>query len=479
MLTPLLCAWVASASAQTRPEVGLVLNPLVSVDAADDRPSEDGIESWIWLRASVRQPGASGWFLSIEGEHQARLGADLEATWDLRAGESGWTGPAGPLHLRAGNLIERWGKLDMLSVVDVLNPKDLRAGPLTAIESTRVPVPMARLQHKLGPLRTELVLMPFAVADRVDLIGGDWALIRPGMIQRFTHEATTWEGGSAPLIADGIQSLDDGLQQMAPSTLRGMTRSVSTAGQPEATLLTGEAALRLQLEGTGIDGALMIGALRTRTPATRLAPELQAILEAGQWPPLDQVGEISAAMGEPLSTSWPRTWFAGAEASTMVGPVGLRAEAGGWSRAVVQTPWLGSAVSPKLSGGLGLDWMHSTTLMLSLESRYTRILTPPEALVMMREEQLELGGMVRWTTLQDRLTLLGAAMLEPQHGEYLARPEVRYRASDTLQLGLGAVWLGGSAATPDTLQEAMVYEAGPMAYFSENDCLFVQLQWIQ
>jgi hypothetical protein len=123
--------------------------------------------------------------------------------------------------------------------------------------------------------------------------------------------------------------------------------------------------------------------------------------------------------------------------------------------------------------------MHSTTLMLSLESRYTRILTPPEALVLMREEQLELGGMVRWTTLQDRLTLLGAAMLEPQHGEYLARPEVRYRASDALELGLGAVWLGGSAATPDTLQEAMVYEAGPMAYFSENDCLFVQLQWIQ
>ena len=149
MLT-LLWALTMPALADRPPEVGVVINPLIAMDTAKDRPHEDHLTSWTWLRATVRKPGATGWFLGIDAEHHVRIGEDREATWDVRAAQSGWTGPAGPFHLRAGHLIERWGKLDMLPIADVLNPVDLRAGPLSTVEATRVPVPMAVLQLGKG-----------------------------------------------------------------------------------------------------------------------------------------------------------------------------------------------------------------------------------------------------------------------------------------------------------------------------------------
>ena len=59
------------------------------------------------------------------GEHQLLVGwpdagGDVEAAWDLRPWASGWEGPVGPVRVKAGHLIERWGKLDLLPVTDVL-----------------------------------------------------------------------------------------------------------------------------------------------------------------------------------------------------------------------------------------------------------------------------------------------------------------------------------------------------------------------
>jgi len=437
------------------------------------------VESWTWLSASARQPGSSGWFLAINAEHHLRSGEDLEAMWEVRAGESGWSGPVGPIHLRVGHLVERWGKLDLLSSVNVLNPVDMRAGPLASIEATRVPLPMARIQTGGKHLRGELVLIPFAGADRADMVGGDWSIIRPGMLQGALSEAADWPGSSGALMAETVTSVETALDDMTPSTFRGLSAGLGSSGTPESTFTNGEVALRLEVEGRGFDAAFMGGALRSHRPATTLTPQIKQVLQDGEWPPLDQLNSLTAAVVQPLEIQWPRTWFAGTEASTTAGPFGVRLEGGWWSDAVVQTPWLGSATSPRISGGAGVDWMHSSILLISVEGSYTRYLDAPSQLFMMREEQLDIGGLLRWTTASDRLSLMAAGTLVPAHGEYLVRPEARYRASDQLELGLGAVMIGGQEAPPTTLRQAMGYASGPMAYFGENDTVFAQLRWIQ
>ena len=457
----------------------MVVNPLLAIDTQSDRPDEDQFTSWTWIRATARKPGATGWFLEVNGEHHVRAGEDVEGIWEVRAGESGWQGPVGSAHIRVGHLIERWGKLDMLSIADVLNPADLRAGPLSTVEATRLPVPMAHIQVGRGRVRAELALMPFSSADRIDMVGSDWSVIRPGMLDDFLSDAATWEGGSSALLAESVQALQGGLAAASPSTIRGLSSGLSQVGTPEATGLNGEAAVRLELEGRGLDGALMAGALRSHVPATELAPELRQVLKAGAWPEIDELTELTQAISNPLATQWPRTWFAGAEMATTVGQLGLRAEGAWWSDSVLQTPWLGSALSPKLSGGLGLDWMSGTHLLISAEGRYTHHTDAPDDLVLMRASQLDVAGLLRFTTMADRLSLLAAGVLTPKHAEYLARPEARYRITDALEVGVGAVFMGGDKAPPKTLVDAMRYDAGPMANFAQNDCVFAQLQWIQ
>ena len=132
MLT--VIAIVAASHAAERPaEVGLTVEPIVAVDTHTKHPTADTVESWTWIRARARQQtGDSQWFLGVDGEHHVRHGIDTESMWNLYVAESGWAGKVGDAHVRAGALIERWGKLDLTPVIDVLNPRDLRAGPLGA-----------------------------------------------------------------------------------------------------------------------------------------------------------------------------------------------------------------------------------------------------------------------------------------------------------------------------------------------------------
>ena len=127
----LLLALLAPAQAA---ETAFVLAPVVSVDLAHDRPAEDRLEAWTRVDARAEGGDAEGrWRLAIRAEHALRIGdpssgGDTEAAWWITAGESGWEGPVGPVRIRAGHLVERWGRLDVLPVADVLNGRDLRAG---------------------------------------------------------------------------------------------------------------------------------------------------------------------------------------------------------------------------------------------------------------------------------------------------------------------------------------------------------------
>jgi hypothetical protein len=257
-MLPLLMMTLTAAQADRPPEVSVTVEPLVAVDLSKESDTEDTWETWTWIRARAKQQLDNGqWFLGVDGEHQLRHGADTEAIWRVRVAESGWSGSAGPTHLRTGMLIERWGKLDFLPVVDVLNPKDLRAGPLATIEALRTPTPMITGQAGSDTVRVELVLQPFPSADKVALMGSDWSLIRPGMIDGFLADVATWEGGASPLLSGPIEQLGTAISELDPSTMRSLNDAFGTSSQPEAFAFNGNAAGRIEWEGAGFDLAIM------------------------------------------------------------------------------------------------------------------------------------------------------------------------------------------------------------------------------
>lgn len=224
---------MTTAWATAPPEVGFTATPLVAVDTRQTE-GEDHWEAWTWISASAKQKTDNGrWFIAVNADQVIRSGDDTEAIWHMRVGESGWGGHVGPVYLRLGVLNERWGKLDLLPTIDVLNPRDLRAGPLATIESARIPVPMVTVQLGSDSIRGELIYAPFPEGDHVQFSGSDWSLIQPGMLEDAIAAIPTWEGADNPFLEGTIRGLSNGLSTLEPSTQRGLSGAFQSLGTPE------------------------------------------------------------------------------------------------------------------------------------------------------------------------------------------------------------------------------------------------------
>jgi len=473
----MLLVFLSLAALAADPEVGVSIEPLVAVDTRR-KGSEDHTETWTWMRAQASQRSDKGrWFLAVQADHNMRFGEDQEGIWSMRVGESGWAGPVGPTHTRVGVLIERWGKLDLLPTLNVLNPADLRAGPLSTVETAQVPIPMVVVQAGTDRLRLELSYAPFPEGDRVQLEGSDWSLIRPGMLEQAFGDLPQYSGADNPLLAEPITNLAQALSNLEPSTQRSLTGALGQSGQPEAFGLHGNIGTRVEWEGPGVDVALMGANLRSPVPQTRLAPAYRNILEDKTLPSLDQLTGLTTE--DPITTQWPTSWLAGAELSTLLGPIGVRAEGVWWSDRVVQQTWLNSTTVPSTAAGIGLDYAHGSTLLLALEARWTHHLDDIAEPFLTRQDVIEAGLLARLSLANDRVLINGAALGNWTFRSWLARPEVRYVVDDTLSVGLGAVLIGAEAEAPTDIQAALSHDSGPLSLLQDNDAVFITMRWSQ
>jgi len=336
---------------------------------------------------------------------------------------------------------------------------------------------MATMQAGNESARIEATWIPFPVGDRVSMEGSDWSLIKPGMLNDFMGDASTWEGSSGIVLSGPLSQLSDALNELSPSTMRALGGAVGGIERPEANGLNGNYGLRLAAEGPGVDAAVMGANLQSPIPQTRLAPSIRNLLISEQLPELTAVGTLIDE--QPLQATWPRSWMAGAEISTVVGPIGVRSEAGWWSNKVVQSPWLEAKTSPAVSAGAGLDWAHGSTLFLAAEGRWHKWLAPPDALFLTLEQNIEVGGTIRVSVLNDKLLVQAAGLYDLGFKEWMTRPEIRWRISDPLSVGVGAVVINGKQPSPRTLRESLTWNGGPLGLVSDNDCAFATLRWSQ
>jgi len=466
-----------SALAADAPEVGIQITPLVAVDTAQTQ-NEDHWESWTWIRASAKQKTENGrWFIAINADHNLRSGEDTEGLWHMAAGESGWAGSVGPTHLRVGVLNERWGKLDLLPTIDVLNPRDLRAGPLATIESSRIPIPMMTIQAGNSTVRGEVTYAPFPEGDHIQMTGSDWSVIRPGMIEKTFAGIPNWAGADNPFLEGTIKELSTALTELEPSTQRALGGALQQIGNPENYGHKGNISGRIEVEGPGIDAALVAANIRSPMPVTKLSKRYREMLSTGSLPAFDQFEDLASE--DPITSSWPRTWMTGAELSTVLGPIGVRAEGGWWSKRVVQQTWLDSTTTPSVSSGLGLDYASGSIFFLGLEGRWQHLLEAVPRPFFTRKDVFEVGSTLRLSVLNERLQIQTAGLFNLTFEEWLARPEIRWISSDHLSVGIGAVLIDGPTPPPKDLVTTLAYTGGPLSLMRDNDSVFFTLRWTQ
>jgi hypothetical protein len=468
-------------------ETALLVAPTVAIDLRHDRQAEDEVEAWTRLDASATGESRDGrWRLSLRAEHLVRIGreedgGDTEADWWVAAGESGWEGPVGPFRLRAGHLVERWGRLDLVPALDVLNGRDLRAGPFTPPTWQRVPTPMVRVQYGGTSARFEAIALPFGAADSAALWGTDWSLMKQGMVAGLAADAATWDGDALTEGAtqDLASALATGLADLDPQLRQGLNQGLSRGGRPRPLDESLDLGGRLEVDGEGWDGAVVGAWLRNRQPAPVLDPALVAFLKNERLPGIADQETLLAMAEDPATVRWPRSWFAGVEAGTTLGPFGLRGEAGGWSARTVSRRWLQATTSPLVSAGIGADWAPSTSTIVAVEARWDRLLSPPDDITMMAPDDVVLGLLARTALARERVSLTLGGQLDLAFLEAVIRPEVRWRINDAVALSLGGAVLTGGPAAPTTFQEAMAHTGGPASYWGDADAASATLEWIQ
>ena len=472
----LLALLVAMSQAQ---EVGAIVRPEVAIDLASDREGEDTVEAWTRIRAFAKGDAGEGrWFLEVRAAHLVLAGDNVEGAWEASVGESGVSGDIGKVDLRIGNLVERWGKLDLLSQVDVINGRDLRAGPLTPQELQRIPAPMLVLGMGASPVRAELVVAPFASADRFEMLGTDWSVVRQNMLEDYLAEAAGWEGQSSFLLANTFNNLSDAMGDLDPSFRRGLNGASNQSQTPQALVYNGDVLGRLEFDIEGLDGAVMGGNMRNRVRMSNLNPTLAQFLKEARLPELDEVDALQDGTAL-ITAEWPRTWVAGAEFSTLVGPIGVRGEGVYKSDQVVNKPWLTATTTPFVGTGIGLDYVHGSTFVVMTEVVYERMLDAPNRTLLEAPESLQIAAGARLTTLQDRFEVQLGGVYHVQFQEYFFRPTASYRASDAWKLEMGAILLGGPTPAAWTMPTALTYGGGIASYFSENDAITFAVSWIQ
>ena len=461
-------------------QTGAILTPEVAIDLAKDRPGEDAFTSRTRVRAWAKGENERDdlWFIEVRAQHTVYAGDNIEGIWDARVAESGWHGAVGPVDIRIGNLVERWGKLDFFPLVDVLSSRDLRNGVLTPQDWQRLAVPMAVIGAGSEPVRVELSVLPFSARDRNSMLGTDWSLIRQRMLEKYLGKVAGYEGETGVFMAPLIETLGENFASMDPTMRQGLDAAFTSNSFPQALGTGAEVALRTEFTLPGLDAAIMGGALRNRSPLGIMDPTMVAVLREERLPSFDEVLALQENGELLINSSWPRTWMAGLEGSTVVGAFGVRGEGLFLSDKVTRGHWLKGKTTPQVGAGLGVDYTNGSRIFASVEATYKRMLNPPNLTLLEPAEQLQIGGGVRVTAAQERLKIQLGGGYDVTLSEYMLRPTVSYHLSDHWEVVGGAALLGGKTPPPKTLEDALAYRGGPGSYFSQNDVATFAVSWI-
>lgn len=389
-------------------------------------------------------------------------------------------GPAGGSWLRVGQQGVRWGRLQAVSLVDVLAPPDLRHGPLPGMATRRVPVPMVEWERSTPAWRAELYGIPFHVPARYHVVGSDWGMFPPGVWEDLVAQAATWEGDAVttPLFEPVAEALLAELESAGSDTWWVLDRALAESGGAQTPGAGMEAAVRFTWTPPGLATSAMVAWIREDIPTVALHPDLATWIREARWPTYAEWETFIDAEPTPVEVTWPRTLLAGGDLEAAWGPLLIRAEAAYRSARGLVTRELQATTAPELGAGLGVDWSTHPHVQAGVEGSWQQLLAPDPGDLLGREvTEARIAPWMRLSLLRGRLVPGAGLMLDPLRAEAALRARVKWRASDPLTLSTGVVAFFGPEPPPRTLDALLASESGPLGWYGANDAVTVEATW--
>ncbi|WP_456433733.1 DUF1302 family protein [Thermosulfuriphilus sp.] len=347
--------------------------------------------------------------------------------------------------LRVGKQFVRWGKADEISLVDNVNPQDLRQLMYLRLEERKRPNFLIRYRHYFVGLNIEILFSPTDEAHERDQFGSDWA--------NFDHLKEA--------IAHSPQ---------VPSALKGWAAGLSASvGDHGWSLRRSEWGFRITGTWSQIDlGISYLNAhSRSPYPFVRRFP-LQGFRVTRPTNPLAdllaQIGHLNIA-GNEIIIGQPRNRFYGFEFETTWGDFGLRGEFLYQTDRVLLKEDLTGIRKPSWAYILGIDRTWPNGLYLNLQFLQQRILAWSEGILFEPKLDSSLFGRLSWPWFEDRLEIRLDVSYDLTNRMWYANPEVIYKINDNLHIFFGLHLIDGP---PDTFLDL----------YDNNDDIYLGLKVI-
>jgi hypothetical protein len=468
------------------------LSSRLAVDSNFDTTTREDVAEW-WNRATLRMDthfagqfravieGRLLWSLAVEDTKPLSdfmLVNGLHPKWlaEVELREAFVSLSFGAWEFNVGQRIFVWGKNEVFSPADGLNPRDFRFDPLSQSESpkdSKVPVFALEAVYHWSDFMFQGVLIPFFETHRSYLLGRDFSLASPGSAARIQLQNL---GSIHPSIEDDLQN------------------GVVGTEIPDESILNMSGALRMGASLGGWDVAMSLSYTWDRNPELNIDSELRSF--ASQIPTLlNEPGQLNSnpqlaadlanlqtrfALGESLvDATYQRMWLVAAEGEGVVGDVVLRVDLG-WSPAqIYYDTQLESYRLPSLQGTFGMEYSYGQEVFFSLSAFGWMLWDVPSGALLgglegvdtnpsERDKVFVVGALsgLRWLwesyNIELSLSVGGTAL----PGDWLVGAQLAYRDLAPHVLTVGGLYMDGQ-------------EGGVGYRFRHNDYLFVSYgsQW--
>ena len=168
-----------------------------SVDTSKDSPSEQALLNHLELRPYlVYDPGESiSATLSFEGNFFNVIEQQSDDDSSVQLFEAYLNHHSSSHNIRLGNQIVTWGRTDLISPLDNVNPEDLRDGFVRLRNERKIPVPMANVELIAEEQQLQLIVLPSFRRHKIDLANTRWSLLGE-QEDDFEIESTLPDGSS-------------------------------------------------------------------------------------------------------------------------------------------------------------------------------------------------------------------------------------------------------------------------------------------
>jgi len=371
---------------------------------------------------------------------------------------------AGKTTIQGGLLRVFWGRMDSLSVLDILNPHDLSDLTIRAEKDRKIAVPMLRITQPLGERASaELVYLPWFEGDRI-ATSGPWVpaalatgttTLKAAMAGQLynAYKASAWAAAYAAAYS-GALAAPGGTPEAANTYAIGIANAAAAsvdaslraqaAGEADTALANpfaspdtkkldyGQAGLRLSAGLGGVDLGLQYFYGYLTTPAFDMNP-----------------ASIAAAGGK-IPVSWNRYHQLGADMATVLAGFNLRLEAG----ANLTEDLSGDdplVYNPAIVWAAGFDRELFAGVNLNLQATgkvrlfHDKIASPLDVEYGSDITTTRIAALVSRSFAQERVKLELLGMLRLEQADYLVEPGIVFVFGDA-EVALRGRYFGGDAA---------------------------------